>query len=115
MGDGRQALTHDLKCRPELGDEATTVSFAMHRTGQHDRGGADTPVCGCERGPHVGDAGRDGPGDDEFVALGRGASGRNQRSSRDHEGLAGVLQSSGERLDGLGIIARTRLAVGKLF
>jgi predicted MFS family arabinose efflux permease len=95
--------------RDELGDEPVTFALAMHRAGQHDQAGADIPLGGGQRGLHVGDAGRDGPGGDEFVAFGRGPAGPDERSARDHHGLAGASQAGGERLDGPGIGPRRSL------
>ena len=94
----------------ELGDEAVTFSLAVHRAGQHDQAGADACVCGSEGGLHVGDAGRDWPGGDEFVAFGRGSAGCHERGARDHQGLAGAGESGDKRLDGSGIGPRRSLA-----
>ena len=33
------------------------LSRAVHRAGQHDEGGPDAPLCSCEGGLYVGDAG----------------------------------------------------------
>jgi hypothetical protein len=66
-------------------------------------------TCGGQRGLHVGDAGRDRPGGDEFVAFGRGPSRPDQRSARDHQGLAGAGQAGGKGLDGPGVGPRGRL------
>ena len=93
----------------ELRDEAVPVPLAVHRAGQHDQAGADAPAGGREGGLHVDDAGRDGPGGDEFVAFGRGPSGPDERSARDHQGLAGAGEAAGKRLDGPGVGPRRSL------
>jgi hypothetical protein len=74
-----------------VGDEAVTLSLAVHRAGQHDQAGADAPVRGRERGAHGGDAGRAGPGGDELVAFGRGPTGRDDRPAALRERGAGEL------------------------
>ncbi len=93
----------------ELRDEAVTFPLAVYRAGQHDQARADALLGRGQGGLQVGDAGRDGPGGDEFVAFGRGPAGCDQRCAGDHQGLARAGQAAGQRLDGPGVGPRRRL------
>ena len=98
---------------PPVGPVADVAGDAPPRhapSGAAWRGRSERPFRGSQRSLHVGDAGRDGPGGDEFVAFGRDSSGPDERSARAHQGLAGRGEAGGKRLDGPGIGLRRSLA-----